>query len=141
MDETLIVVTLISGIFFMAAIQLNLRNYFKKEKFRSDIDLLKKQNNIQLKKMARDLGLSTGRNPQAPHTQQNIGSLLEIVKNPDALAAITDILQGATAGEMPEGIDGLVDFAMKNPDLVKGFFGGMLKGKEGQETGGADGFI
>jgi len=146
MDEAFIWVSVISGIFGLLALELMSHNWFKKERFKFEVFNLRKQNDLQLKKMARDMGLQS----TPPHTKStaagsdNIGGLLELAKglNPDQLGTIADIIQGRLGGGegegevIPEGLEGLVDFAIKNPDIVKGFISGANKGKEG-----TDGFL
>ena len=148
MDEALIVVSVISGIFGLLALELMSHNWFKKERFKFETFNLKKQNDLQLKKMARDMGLDTGKtSSKSSHTAgADVGGLLEIAKslNPDQLGVIADIMQGRLAGGegegelLPEGIVGLVEFAVKNPDIVKGF---LSKANQGQGGGDDSGFI
>ncbi len=146
MDESFVLVSIISGLFGLVALELISHNWFKKERFKFEVFNLKKQNDLQLKKMARDMGLSS----TPPHIKSttagdNIGGLLDLAKGipPESLGAIADIIQGRLGGGegegelLPEGLEGLVDFAVKNPDIVKSFMGGFNKGKEG----GGDGFI
>lgn len=144
MDEAFIWVSIISGIFGLLGLELLSHNWFKKERFRFETYNLKKQNDLQLKKMARDMGISSTPPPhRSTAAGDNIGGLLEIAKNlpPDSLGAIADIIQGRLGGGegegelLPEGMEGLIDFAVKNPDIVKGFMGGLTKDKEGGEGG------
>jgi hypothetical protein len=148
MDEAFIIVSIISGIFGILGLELISHNWFKKERFKFEVLSLKKRQDLELKKMARDMGLSSTSSSHKTGTTagDNVGGLLEIAKNlpPESLGAIADIIQGRLGGGegegqlMPEGLDGLLDFAMKNPDIVKGFTQGLTKGKEG---GGDDGFL
>jgi hypothetical protein len=144
MDEAFVLVSVISGIFGLIGLELISHNWFKKERFKFEVFNLKKQNDLQLKKMARDMGLTS----TPPHTKStavtdNIGGLLDLAKGlpPESLGAIADIIQGRLGGGegdgglMPEGMDGLLDFAMKNPDIVKSFLGGMNKGQENTNDG------
>jgi hypothetical protein len=147
MDEAFVLVSIISGIFGLIGLELISHNWFKKERFKFEVFNLKKRQDLELKKMARDMGLSSTPPPHTKSTaaSDNIGSLLEMAKglSPDALVSIADIIQGRLGGGegegeiVPEGMEGLIDFAVKNPDIVKSFMGGMSKGKEG----GGDGFI
>jgi hypothetical protein len=147
MDEAFIVVSVISGIFGILGLELISHNWFKKERFKFEVFNLKKRQDLELKKMARDMGLDykiSSRNTQ--QAGDGVGSLLDIAKNlpPESLGAIADIIQGRLGGGegegsvMPEGLEGLAEFAMKNPDIVKSFIGGLNKNKEG---GGSDGFM
>ena len=149
MDEAFVVVSVISGIFGLIGLLLLDRNWFRRERFKFEQDTLKKQNTLQFKKMARDLGLDSKASPyrnSAPSSPlANIPALLEIAKslNPDQLGTIADILTGAGGSEEAEdglgGMEGLIDFATKNPDLVKGFLDGLTKGKN--QGGGDSGFL
>jgi hypothetical protein len=148
MDEAFVLVSVISGIFGLIGLELISHNWFKKERFKFEVFNLKKRQDLELKKMARDMGLTS---TPPPHTKStaafgdNIGGLLDLAKGlpPESLGAIADIIQGRLGGGegegeiVPEGMEGLIDFAVKNPDIVKSFMGGMNKGKEG----GGDGFI
>jgi hypothetical protein len=147
MDESFIIVSIISGIFGILGLELISHNWFKKERFKFEVLSLKKRQDLELKKMARDMGLSGTSSSHKTGTAagDNIGSLLDLAKGlpPESLGAIADIIQGRLGGGegegqlMPEGLDGLIDFAMKNPGIVKGFTQGLTKGKEG----GDDGFL
>lgn len=147
MDEAFIWVSVISGIFGLLGLELLSHNWFKKERFKFEVFNLKKQNDLQLKKMARDMGLSSTPPPhRSTAAGDNIGSLLEMAKglSPDMLGTLADIIQGRLGGgegdegPVPEGMEGLLDFAMKNPDIVKSFLGGMNKNQEGNTN---DGFL
>jgi hypothetical protein len=146
MDEAFVLVSIISGIFGLIGLELISHNWFKKERFKFEVFNLKKRQDLELKKMARDMGLSS---TPPPHTKStaagdNISSLLDMAKglSPEALSSIADIIQGRLGGGegegeiVPEGMEGLIDFAVKNPDIVKSFMGGMSKGKEGGQDGG-----
>lgn len=144
MDEAFIWVSVISGIFGLIGLELISHNWFKKERFKFEVFNLKKQNDLQLKKMARDMGLqSTPPKGTTSPNSDNIGGLLDLAKGlpPESLGAIADIIQGRLGGGegedglVPEGMDGLLDFAMKNPDIVKSFLGGMNKGQENSNDG------
>jgi hypothetical protein len=147
MDEAFIIVSIISGIFGILGLELISHNWFKKERFKFEVFNLKKRQDLELKKMARDMGLeSTSSSRKAvQYGSDNVGSLLDLAKSlpPDSLGAIADIIQGRLGGGegdgqvVPEGIDGLLDFAMKNPDIVKGFLSGAKEGSKG----GHDGFM
>ena len=149
MDEAFVVVSVISGIFGLIGLLLLDRNWFRRERFKFEQDTLKKQNTLQFKKMARDLGLDSKASPyrnSAPSSPlANIPALLEIAKslNPDQLGTIADMLTGAGGSEEAEGdlggMEGLIDFATKNPDVVKSFLSGLTKGKEGGDDFGAGG--
>jgi hypothetical protein len=141
MDEAFIVVTVISSLFGILGLLILDRNWFRRERFKFDMDLQKQTASLNFKKMRRDLGLDQKippfRNPQAS-VGDIAGGLLPLLKNinPDQLGAIADILGGQGESETEGGggqFDGLLDFAAKNPDLIKGF----LKGA-GEKVTGSD---
>jgi hypothetical protein len=144
MDEAFIIVSIISGLFGILGLELISHNWFKKERFKFEVSSLKKRQDLELKKMSRDMGLSSTPSLKNLAAPDNVGSLLNIAKNlsPDALGQIADIIQGRIGGGegegelLPEGLDGLLEFATKNPDIVKGFLTGLNKGKEGGSDGG-----
>jgi hypothetical protein len=146
MGTAVVVGSALSGLFGLLALELMSHNWFKKERFKFEVFNLKKQNDLQLKKMARDMGLvSTPPPHRSTATGDNVGSLLEMAKglSPEMLGSIADIIQGRLGGgegegesPVPEGMEGLIDFAVKNPDIVKSFMGGLTKNKEGGEDGG-----
>jgi len=61
MDEAFIWVSVISGLFGIIGLELLTHNWFRKERFKIEAYNLKKQNDLQLKKMAKELGLDTGK--------------------------------------------------------------------------------
>lgn len=149
MDEAFIIVSIISGIFGILGLELISHNWFKKERFKFEVFNLKKRQDLELKKMARDMGLDSTSSSRKSGTASlqggpdGIGSLLELAKglSPEQFDTIADIIQGRLGGGegdgqiVPEGIDGLLDFAMKNPDIVKGFLSGAKEGKGGGHEG------
>lgn len=153
MDEAFVYVSVISGIFGLIGLQLLTHNWFRKERFKVETYNLKRQNDLQLKKMAKDLGLSLGKstpqnNINAPGPLDNIGNLLTLAKglSPEQLQGIIGIVTGQGGGNIEtgdvieesegglEGVDGLVDFATKNPEIVKSFLGGLKNGPQGQQN-------
>lgn len=145
MDEAFVVVSVISGIFGIIGLLILDRNWFRRERFKFNLDSDKKEQTLRFKKMARDLGLDVKTPPfrgPASTPMDTISGLLPLLKNinPDQLGAIADILGGQAPDEGGEegplsGIEGLVDFATKNPDMVKGFMDGITKGKGQNESG------
>lgn len=138
MDEAFIVVTVISSLFGILGLLILDRNWFRRERFKHDMDYRKKEESLRFKKLARDLGLDT-KSPAfrgaASSPMDMVSSFLPLLKNLDAdkLGSIAGILGNQESEESEEepfgGMKGLVDFAMKNPDLVKGFLSKM-PGKE-----------
>jgi hypothetical protein len=149
MDEAFIYVTVISSLFGILGLLILDRNWFRRERFKFEMDTQKKEMSLRFKKMARDLGLDTKtpafRGP-ASSPLDTAGGLLQIAKNlgPDQLGALAGILGGKQEEVeeeeegLPMGLDSLVDFATKNPDLVKGFLDGMKNKLPGGGGGGSD---
>jgi len=144
MDETLIAVTLISSIFMLVGISLLDRNWFRRERFKTDQTFLKRENDLKFKKMARELGLqNTKVPPETPEKTRGAGLaaavLPELLKNmdPDTLANIATNLIGSYGGAGVEeeatggggGMDFISDFIANNPEVVKSFLDGVKGGK------------
>jgi len=149
MEEAIVYASIIGGIFSIIALELMSRNWFKKRGFEFNISSLKKQQDLYFKQMQKQFGLQHKNAPipqqssQAAPSNDGIGSLLNLAKNlnPDQLAAIGDIIQGRLVGGegdgeiIPEGIEGLLDFAEKNPDIAQKFLGGLGKGMQEKQSG------
>jgi hypothetical protein len=143
MDEAFVIVSVISGIFGIIGLLILDRNWFRRERFKFEIDTKKKEYDLNFKKLKHELGLDMKSPPYrtpASSPLENLSPLLSLAKNlnPDQLGALADILGGQEAeggGEDSSGISSLVDFATKNPDLVKGFMDGISKGKGQDESG------
>jgi len=95
---------------------------------------MKKQNELQLKKMAKELGLTMGKNTVPEPIQSNnlISTFLpEIIKNlePEQLSALADKFI-PEAEEGGGSSDGLIDFALKNPEILKGIVQGFTGAKK-----------
>ena len=138
MDEAFIVVSVISGVFGILGLLILDRNWFRREHFKFEMGVEKQKADLNFKKMRKDLGLDVkgpAFQPTAPTSLLgNAAPLLELAKNlnPDQLGMIVDLLGGGGGREeepegLPGGIDGLLEFAAKNPDLVQGFLKGMPK--------------
>ena len=146
MDEAFIWVSVISGLFGIAGLQLLTHNWFRKERFKLETYNLKKQNDLQLRKMARDLGLDLKKPPQsiehAPLSDQKPNLLAEIlpslVKNLDGeqISALAErFLPAAAEQESGGGIGDLIgDFITENPEMVKSFLGGLKGGAQKTEN-------
>lgn len=146
MDEAFIWVSVISGLFGILGLQLLTHNWFRKERFKLEAYNLKKQNDLQLRKMARDLGLDLKKPPQsieqAPLSDQKPNLLAEIlpslVKNLDGeqISALAErFLPAAAEQESGGGIGDLIgDFITENPEMVKSFLGGLKGGAQKTEN-------
>jgi len=145
LDEAFIVVSVVSGIFGLIGIELLSHNWFKKERFKIQASNIKKQNDLQIKKMAKELGVNISRNASKAGAPPlgSISSLVDIAKqlSPEQLGSIVSTFTGGAPElelEPPEeedtGINHLIEFAKKNPELVKGFMSKMPQLTEGGET-------
>jgi hypothetical protein len=141
MDETLIYVSIISGLFMIAGLEVMTHNWFRKERFKFETYNLKKQNDLKLKKMAKELGIGKYA-PQEPILEEKqAGNILsqylpEIIKNlePDQLAALADRFLPESE-ERTEGgmLDGILKYAAENPEIAKSFLEGVTGGKKKSE--------
>ena len=144
MDETLIVVSIITMLGSISIVEILNSNWFKRERFKLETSNIRKQNDLQIKKMARDLGLSATKTIVEP-AEKKTGSglaaaiLPELIKNmdPDTLANIATNLIGGYGGGEIEGAEGseggmdmITDFIANNPDIVKSFLGGVKNAKK-----------
>jgi hypothetical protein len=128
MDDAIVLSTIIGSVFSIIGLLILDRNWFRRERFKFDQDTQKKEMTLRFKKMARELGLDSKLPPYRPPASNPtdvISGLLPLLKNinPDQLGAIADILGGQEAeggGEAQGGVEGLVDFAVKNPEILKG---------------------
>lgn len=139
MDESFIVVSVITTMGGICGLLLLDRNWFRRERFKLERDTLKQENNLRFKKMARDMGL----HKTPPSSEQisgpqpgGIASFLPLLSKlaPEQISDIVGVLSGKQeadeaapddSGGLPAGLDGLLEFASKNPELVKGFLSGM----------------
>lgn len=143
MDETLIVVSIISTLGGVIIVELLNHNWFRRERFKVDLNFNKKKNDLEFKKLARELGLSTTKAPSEPPEKSTganlIGAVLpELIKNmdPEQLSSIATNLIGqyGGSGEDYEGGGGgvgdvLGDLIANNPEIVKGFLEGFTNAK------------
>lgn len=136
MDDAIVLSTIIGSVFSLIGLLILDRNWFRRERFKFDQDIQKKEQTLRYKKLARDLGLDSKMPPfQKPASTPTdlVGGLLPLLKNinPDQLGAIADILGGHEeegGGEGGGGIEeGIIDFAKNNPEMVKNFLEGLGK--------------
>jgi len=116
-------------------------NWFKRENFKFNMAINRKENSIRFRKMERDLGLKTGK----PMTQTEARSpmdWLETIKklDPNMIHSFVDSVSGQKTEyeDEPEGGEGgLVEkalgFAKQNPELAQNFLDGLNKGKGEQQ--------
>ncbi len=148
-DEAFVIVSVISGIFGILGLELLTHNWFRKEKFKFQMFNLKKRQDLELKKLARDMGIDTPKTHSSIAPAQGLDSLLGLAKNlpPKTISNIVQALAGKNEEEEEIvegedsglGINSLLDFANKNPELVQGFLE-SVKGKFGG-GGGASGGV
>ena len=141
MDDSIIWVTIISGLFGIFGLELLTHNWFRKERFKFEVYNLKKQNDLQLKKMAKELGIGKYAPPEVIMEEKQPSNILsqylpEIIKNlePDQLAALADrfIPEKEESGGGFD-LDSILEYAAKNPEVAKAFLGGVVGGKKGQD--------
>lgn len=142
MDEAIIWVSIISGLFGILGLELLTHNWFRKERFKLEAYNMKKQNDLQLKKMARDMGIDMKKPPvEAPvsHvTPDLLTTLAPILKNlpPESIPDLIDRFLPAPDDEGGGGgglADQIGDFIANNPEIVQGFLKGV-KGGASQES-------
>lgn len=115
-------------------------NWFKRENFKFNMAINRKENSIRFRKMERDLGLKAGK----PITQTEARSpmeWLETIKklDPNMIHSFVDSISGQKTEyeEGPEGEEGLIEkalgFAKSNPELAQNFLEGLNKGKGEQQ--------
>ena len=148
MDEAFIFVSVISGVFGIVGLLILDRNWFRRENFKMQANFTKQEYSLRMKKMAKDLGLASSSQKSSSNIEsssplQTIGSLAPLLKSlaPEQISDLVGVLtgkpapEGASDEEGPEsplgGIDGLLEFATKNPQLVQGFLDGLSKKGEG----------
>ena len=102
--------------------------WFKKENFKIQKSALLAENRIKVKKLERELGISSGRK-----TAASDNSLLDSLKGLD-LGKIQGLLDLVQKDEEPSGegsiMDGLLEFAKSNPEAVQNFLSNMTNKKD-----------
>jgi len=146
MDEVFIYVTVISSLFGILGLLIINFFWFKKQTFKVKLDFLKKKNDLEFKKLAKELGLPTGKNQQTQtyateeKSENPLSALIpEIVKNLDAeqIGALADrFLPSSDDGGGVGGfdIDTILKYAAENPEVAKAFLGGLTGGKKTQSN-------
>jgi len=148
-DGSLVILGLMTSIFTLVSIEMINHNWFKREKFKFNMSIEKKEVDMKLKKMARELGLDKkpispieqSLPPAGASTMDTIKSLLPLAAKlaPEQLEALIDNFlpsEGGDYEEKPSGIDSLVDFISKNPEIVRGFVDklGLKGGTQNQDN-------
>jgi len=145
-DAGLIAMSLISLAGMILLFTLNNSQWFKKENFKIQKSNVMAENRLNLRKLEKDLGLKHGKAaPEEKGILDKIGGLadlLPLLKNldQDQISGLIDkFIGGGSGGEdydEEDGVGMLMDFAGKNPDVVKGLLEGITKGSGGQNPGG-----
>jgi hypothetical protein len=137
--------SLVGGITGLIGLMLLDRNWYRRENFKISRDLTKSKNQLEIQKMRKELGLGKNAIPSPSPSSDglNLKSLLPILQTL-APEQIQDILGGITGAETAEsdgeglgglnGIEGLIDFATKNPEIVKSFLGGVKSGAQKESS-------
>lgn len=111
-------------------------NWFKKENFRIEKSNVMAKNKLTLRKLEKEMELTPSKNiapAESKGALGNLADLLPLLKNLDAdqLGALIDKFVGG--GDYEEGggdlTTGIMDYAMKNPEMVQGLLEGLIKGK------------
>jgi len=102
-------------------------NWFKKENFKMQKQLVMKQNNLKLKKLEKDFGLQ-GATKIAPEAK-GWGELLQNIDS-DKIKDILSIVQGGDE-ESEGGIGDLINNIP--PEVIEGFLKGAKNGKKEPE--------
>jgi len=132
------VISLFGGIIMMQVWQ---NGWFKRERFRLQIQQTKAIDRINIKKMEKDLGLRKGRSASAeitPNSQsgllQYLPALVETAKeNPDILGTLADKLLSNPGGESsPDLLNGIAGFVKDNPEILEGIMDGFQQNKADQ---------
>jgi len=147
MDDTVVILGLVTSLFGILGLELMNHNWFRRERFKADINFEKKEMDMKLKKMARELGLdkkpvSTSEIsiPQTGNstidTIKSLAPLLAKLAPEQIEGLIEQFLPSASGGGGDdEGSDygDLLDFVRKNPALVQGLLD-KLVGKDGTQS-------
>lgn len=145
MEGELIYVSIVSGLFGIFGLLLLNRNWFKKQIFKSDMELLRAKNKLELEKIRRELGITqTTKKQEFIQTKigetdilGSLGALAPFLRNLDGeqIADLIERFTGSGQGEnesMGSLADTIKDFIVDNPDVVKAFTGGLKDGKATQ---------
>lgn len=144
MDESFVIVSVVSGIFGIIGLQLLTHNWFRKERFKIESYNLKKQNDLQLRKMARDLGLDLKKpaksNDFAPVSNEKpdlLSSILPLAKTMDrdtVLNLIDKYLDNYEPDDDGGSAGGLLESLIQDPEVIQSFLGGLKGGAQKQQN-------
>jgi len=133
--ETAIILTVGSIAGSILVTQLLQMNWFKKEKFKFDLKRQTKIDNIELKKLKKDLGV-TGK--KSIDEGSSPGGLLDVIQNldMDKIKALSGMVQKDDYGEDEEEgeedlMDKIVNYAKNNPEVAQQFLSNLdIGGKQ-----------
>lgn len=128
----IVLATICGSIFGLMGLLLINRNWFKKMRFKTELDLLKAKNRLEIKKLEKSLNLNTTDKTEksensAPNLLAQIAPLLKNLDG-DQIAGLIETFTGGGAPETenPEGLSGLLENIIReNPELVSGFLQGF----------------
>jgi len=136
MEGELVIVSIISGIFGIFGLLILNLMWFKKEMFRVKKAQMLAENKLRMKKLEREL-LGTGAQNTVKESQSaggfDLGALAPLIKNmpPEQIASIVEKFLGGNEEEGEAGgIEGLLDFARNNPEIVDGILKGIAGGSK-----------
>lgn len=119
MEYELIIVSIISILGAVIILSFNQRFWEKKWDLKYKFEKYK----IQQKRK----GAAVPKSPQPTSALSNIASLIPILQNltPEQIEMFQTFLGGEGEEVEPTGVDGIIDFAAKNPELVQNFLEGL----------------
>ena len=132
--------TIVGSLFGILGLLLINRNWFKKMRFKTELDLLKAKNRVEIKRLEKQINIDTPRNEKIENSQSNLlTQIAPLLKNLDGeqIASLIDAFTGGgQEAEAPEGLSGLLqDIVSEHPELVQGFLQGIGKNKGGAAAG------
>ena len=115
-------------------------NWFKRENFKFNMAVNRKDMSIRFRKIERDLGLTKGKAVQDTTSKTPMDWLETIKKlDPNMIHSFVDSITGEKQEyeEGPEGDQGLIEKALgvarDNPELAQNFLAGLTKGQGEQQ--------
>jgi hypothetical protein len=129
MEGELIVMSFISLIGTVIILQLRDRAYFKKQNFKLQLDTVKAENRLKLKKLEREMGITSGSKKTEGGSGEGIAALLPLLKNldPEQLTGLLDMLPGSAGGDLGSWIQ-------DNPEIIKTFLDNFTQGAKTKEA-------
>ena len=140
-DIGLIAVSIISLAGMILLFTLNNSTWFKKENWKMQKKTIMDENRIKMKRLEKELGLKAGSTTayQEPKSTMDLaGDILPVLKNlsGDQIQGLADKFLNPEEPpyDAPESdiTTTLLEYATKNPEMVKGLLEGFTKGKNEQ---------